>query len=98
VSIQNGRLVIQTTSSGTLGTTTRRESIMHNNGTNEDVLPFTPNANPPISGRFSISQGSTVFQEGVDYRIETRSDVEHGTVENRVVGFPSNPLASAATR
>ena len=97
VSIQNGRLVIQTTSSGTPGTTTRRESIMHNNGTNEDVLPFTPNANPPISGRFSISQGSTVFQEGVDYRIETRSDVEHGTVENRVVWLSGKtPSASAS--
>ena len=95
VSIVNGRLVIQSTSTDTNATATRTESIVHNNGTDSDLLPFTPNTEPPISGRFRITQGSTVYEENVDYKVTSVDDPLTGTTENRVV-WMSGKRPSAA--
>ncbi len=83
VSIENGRLVVRSKSKNT-GTMTVSDTITRNTSSNWDRLPYTPNFNPPISGKMVIRSGSTTYAENVDYTIQTVEN-SNGALESRVV-------------
>ncbi|MDR1133009.1 MAG: flagellar filament capping protein FliD, partial [Synergistaceae bacterium] len=81
VNMVNGQLVIdapQTSSSGSATTVaTLSEKITRGSGAS-DYLPFFPETSAPVNGALKVYSGSTVYQEGTDFRLvaETVEDAD----------------------
>ena len=76
VSMVNGRLVIDAplSSSSTASTTTSTLSEKVTRGSGSyDYLPFFPETSAPLNGALKVYSGSTVYQEGTDFRIVTEN-------------------------
>jgi flagellar hook-associated protein 2 len=84
VSIENGKLIIRSTSSSIDGRTTRSDTVSRNTASSWDLLPYTPSTSAPISGALVIKQGSTVYTENVDYTVQTVEN-SNGAFESRIV-------------
>jgi flagellar hook-associated protein 2 len=88
VYLRDGQLVVDYNSASVL-TSPRTDVIARNHasldggGYNYDILPYTVTTAPPVSGKLSVTLGSTEYKEGIDYKIET-AEVS-GRLESRLV-------------
>jgi flagellar hook-associated protein 2 len=76
VSMVNGQLIIDapiaSSSSALQAASTLSEKITRGAGS-YDYLPFFPETSSPVNGTFKVYSGSTVYQEGTDFRIVTEN-------------------------
>jgi flagellar hook-associated protein 2 len=86
VSLVDGRLVIdapQSSSSASSTTSTRTEKISRDADSGSfDYLPFFPETSAPLNGVFKLYSGSTVYQEGIDFRLvnENKKDPDGNSI------------------
>ncbi|MDR1137082.1 MAG: flagellar filament capping protein FliD [Synergistaceae bacterium] len=80
VSIRDGQLVIEGSKTTTVSSSTNNmdtiSSTLIRSSTADayDYLAFIPVTSSPVSGSLKVSSGSTIYEEGVDYRIVTQTD------------------------
>jgi flagellar hook-associated protein 2 len=88
VYLRDGQLVVDYNSASVL-TSPRTDVITRNHGStgDYDVLPYTPTTAAPVSGKLTVSYGTTTYQEGLDYRVET--DEVGGALVSKLVWLPS---------
>ena len=84
VEIVDGQLIIKAIT----GTTNEPSSDNHMPkraaDSNYELLSFVPQSGPPVNGLLTVSQDSTTFTEGTDYRIE-KVENGNGILESRIV-------------
>jgi flagellar capping protein FliD len=89
VVIRDGQLVIEGTKAVTVNSATSNMETVNSTILRSkvdgayDYLPYIPVISAPVNGTLKLYSGSTVFEEGTDYRVVTETD-ENGVMSSGI--------------
>ncbi|MDL2264043.1 flagellar filament capping protein FliD [Synergistaceae bacterium OttesenSCG-928-I11] len=95
VEIVDGQLVIKPASTVS-GTGSENHTVKRNSGQAYDQLAFVPNTSAPVNGVLTVYSGSTEYEEGVDYKLETVENAQ-GILESHIVWLGTGKAPSSGT-